>query len=152
MIPDGDYVLRVPSWDDWSSINDHGWGLSQGETSVSGTAYEQLQFTVRDCKVTPGAVTNFLDSPPVGFPYTGYDIFNILGNAQVMGPKLLSVLNPALVATVSSGSRSSLSLDSMLLVAGVVAGLVVGKLVLPKFKAAYEPIADASLHNSSLRA
>lgn len=157
-IPDGDYLLRVPSLDDWASMNNHGWTLSQDKTSVTGTAYEQLQFTVRDCKLTPGPTSNFLDTPPIGFPFEGPAsaplsscLSTCLSNTA-SAVDSASILVADSVIAPSSFSSSALPLESALVVAGVVAGLVVGKFVLPKFKASYEPVVDVSSHNANLRA
>ena len=52
----------------------------------------------------------------------------------------------------SSAVASSVPMESALMVAGVVVGVVVGKFVLPKVKAAYEPVVDVSAHNANVRA
>lgn len=169
-IPDGDYVLRVPSKDDWAGINNHGWSLSQGKTtSISGTAYDELQFTVLDCALTFGAKSNFRDTPTIGMDGDSWGIWNAgILNAETTnskyGSRFVASNRPLTVAAGSSAlspsstssglvpTALSLPRDSVLVVAGAVVGLVVGKFLLPKFKAAYEPVADVSAHNANVRA
>jgi len=67
-LPDGAYVLRTPSFDHFTDINHHTWSLSQGLNQANGTAYQEIAFSLTDCELSFGTLSqpNLLLQATVG--------------------------------------------------------------------------------------